>query len=53
MIRLGFLDSELRRDLTELARDGSAEHWGLARLRAALRKRCARRNLRLARPEIS
>ena len=26
MIRRGFLDSELRKDLTELARDGSAAH---------------------------
>jgi hypothetical protein len=26
MIRSGFLDSESRKDLTELARDGSAAH---------------------------
>ena len=35
MIRSGFLDSELRRDLIELARDGSAAH-GLARRANAL-----------------
>jgi hypothetical protein len=36
MIRPGFLDSESRRDLIELARDGSAEHRLARRANALL-----------------
>src|SRR5271165_3815279 len=38
MIRPGFLDSESRRDLIELARDGSAEHRLARRANALLHR---------------